>query len=192
MKISRRLLKFVAVTSSTFLIGLYVYDRAGGNLLERLYPDASAKNEHPMMSSSKVKMMLPVGSDAARGRNLMPGPKSAPVFLEPTPTSVGTASPQSPIGEASDDPFSSRAAAPNLPAGVPTPANPPVTQTSPPAQAEHPQRRTLIHGSKSAAPLIPAPNDSANSAPNLPPQALQQQQAPAKRQYAQPKQTRKR
>jgi hypothetical protein len=184
MKLPRRILKTTALITSVLLIGLYVYDRAGGNLLEKIYPDASAQNERPMMSSSKVKALLPALRDSAQKRELMPGPKSAPVFSEPAPAAATP--PQSDeTHERKTLMHGSKSMSPVIPPPQDSTAATPLPQQS------SPNPRSMIFGSKSATPLIRAPNDPVNSAPNSPPQTNnQQRRTPAKQQINQGQQAR--
>src|SRR5690349_3319846 len=84
MKRSHRLLKITAIVSSFLLIGLYVYDRAGGHLLDRVYLAASTDGERYMMSSSKLKApLIPVEGSFAKKSELLPGSKWIPVIPRP-------------------------------------------------------------------------------------------------------------
>jgi hypothetical protein len=56
MKLLGRLLKFAAVICSFSLMGCYVYDRAGGNLLGGFGRGAKPDNEPLSMPDSDVKM----------------------------------------------------------------------------------------------------------------------------------------
>lgn len=163
MRPSRRVLKIVAVVCSFSLIGLYVYDRAGGNVIQKIYPGVAAENERPMMSSSKLKQMFKaVELKQNSSPKLLPGSKSTLVIPEASlendagapkdtvPESSATSS-RSPVGDG-DDPFSPR------------------PEQSPPV---------LLHGSKSAAPLISVPTPQVANpkvAPNGPAQQKISQQ----------------
>jgi hypothetical protein len=170
---SRRVLKIAAAVCSFTLIGLYVYDRAGGNLIQKIYPGVAPESERPMMSSSKLKQMYkalenyqPNQATQEQYQNtspkLLPGSKYTPI--------LGTH-------------FESKPGAPSAPLPNAT-AIPPgtVPQSEEPSPAESLPPKVLLHGSKSAAPLIPVPTpQDANPqvAPNGPAQKkpFQQQQS---------------
>jgi hypothetical protein len=141
MRPSRRVLKIAAVVSSVTLMGLYVYDRAGGNLIQRFYSGVAAENERPLMSSSKLKQIFKAvelnQQQQTASPKLLPGSKST-VVVETHSESTLPATNVLP---------------PNLPA-VP-PGTQPRAEQLPPEQPAQPP--VMLHGSKSAAPLISAP-----------------------------------
>lgn len=197
MKLSRSLPKILAAVSSALLIGLYVYDRAGGNLLEQIYSAGSAKNEPGMMPSSKLKQMFPAVTDATTEREFMLGPKSAPVFEQPTVPVSPEPVPLTPLQqdtEVTPQPtktllHGSKSMSPVIP--LPSSSDPPAQDDVLAPKQPVPNPKTMFHGSKYPAPLMPLPNSSANSAPNAPRPASQPpRQIPAKPQANQPPQFR--
>ncbi len=166
MKLTHRLLKIVAVVSSALLVGLYIYDQAGGTLLKNLYRGAPAESSPALLPGSKSKT-LGLAVDSSKPPALMPGRKSSPVFSLPQSPDLQSDQPMpAQTSQTSTPQVLSSGSKSKVPL-IPVPQN----TTNAPAPAEqNVLPRTLIHGSKSFSPVIPPPGttNAAPPAPNQP------------------------
>jgi hypothetical protein len=80
MRFFRLSLKIGVVVCSFSLMGCYVYDRAGGNLLRKSFQGATSDNPPAYMSGSDSKSSQVLDDD--REPVLLPGSKSFPTGFQ--------------------------------------------------------------------------------------------------------------